>query len=680
MTLSQRIKAEQLMLKKVGDPGCGTHLTDSFISYRIRKAFSGEYEDDPEWAREFFLISEPMDPILGSAFIHEKESVTLPELIALSIRLVRIIQELSRCGLGVHLGAFDLNTLYVSRNGGHDPTAKSRLVNGSLLYGAMEAGLPQFATVPGTAHEAVRAGKAQTLDTDLYALGAFLWALSGGADLTGIPDLDTPPRYAPDALTEVLRLCMEGGGETVLREVHTRLRDLERSLRNDPDAQEVKIPLALPLLSNAEEGTSLAAAAAQEDVSLGESGSAMFEAEERDMGNDTPQYAAEAVGEPAAAGEREKLADSIVQPENSNDPISYDGGGNAILLGSDPMLEGMEIVELSFDDIADDGIDLELERECAGEETVPERELPGGPQRAPLAPRRRAKQDVREDKVESKPLRNKILIPIVAVMAVIVVSFGAGHLFNRPEEPVDNPGSSVAEQAPDRDQTQDGRNPDQNQDPMIGENEPFQDGDGSYPDGMTEAEWAAQYWDDDSPNSLVDRTGESSRGDINTTLPKSTTTVLPKVGGATKTDKKTDSSSDSNSKSDEKKNSSSNIYYVGNNPVKNNNQTASNSSGNAGNAGSASNTNNKTESVAPGWLGATSGRTPTQWVHPVLPPVQTGSPSASSSQDGVFSVYPTSLSLTQGESAQLTTTDRCILRSNNPSVASINGGRIIGVG
>lgn len=612
IALDKRIKAEQAMLKKAK---CENRLADNFLSYRIRKAFPGEYDDDPAWAREYFLISEPVDHIWGSDFLREKGVITLSELVSLAVYLVCTLQELHQCGLDIHMGAFDLNTLYVAQNGD-----QKHLVNGSLLYGAMEEAAEQLKTVPGTAHQIVRAGGKQTLDTDLYALGSFLWALSDGRDWTVQPDFTDPPQHVPAPLTEILALCLDGGGEAVLRDVSARLLSLEQSLRDDPDVQRVKIPLVFPDLG----GTAITAIP-EGTVSDGYPG----------VGDSVAATAAAAEGDAAPDG-------AIVQPENNN--------------AENLLLESMELVDLSIDGILDDGMDLE----SPDFTKAAKQEMSEIPQKAPLAPRQLKRQDVRED-VEEKPLRYKVLIPIIVVAAVVAVTLCAAHFIRPAEGPDDTSASAIVD----------------DQDANDSSNDP-------YFDGLTEED-VLNCWYDEDPDVLTDSAGGA--GDINVAPPESTTTVLPRSGGATeKNEEAGETDGDS-------------VYYVGNKPVKPSgsskkpNNSAGRPSGSAGNTGnSGKKPNNKPSkpnnapvegkpgTMAPDWLGATTGQPPTQWIHPVLPPVQTGNPSASSSQDGVFSVYPMSVSLARGEYTKLVTTDRCILRSENTSVAKIEGGKITGVG
>lgn len=761
--LGNRIKAEQAMLTKVGDPGCGTNLTDSFVSYRLRRAFTGEYEDDPAWAREYFLVSEPMNPIFGSAYIREKNSISQSELVSLALRLTRMLHELHRCGLGVHVGAFDLDTLCEAQNGGHDPAAKRRLVNTSLLYGAADAELAQLVTVPGTAHKTVRDGGAQTLDTDLYALGAFLWALSSGSDWTAEPDLNETPKYAPEALVDIMKLCLEGGGETALRNVHTSLRDLDRNLRNDPEAQSLMIPLVPPprMEETSDDGaasgedSAAAAAVAAGAVMAGAVSEAMAgdnvtpgdesagpdsdsEGAEDGIQTSVAQAANEPASEPApgaadtpdemgtnsgaeddienavaqaaaeAIGDEQLDGTDLTQPAPIDDPSS-EIAPIPVVLGKDPALEGKEMVERSLVDSDDGEIDLDSGFEYVDEEISFRQNTPGAPQKAPLSSRNRVRQDVKEEGDKPKSIRNKILIPIIVVAAVAVFTLCAGHFFNQPAENEDDPNASWSEDV-QNDGSDQSENQDQDQDQDLADDEQngtlSEDQEEYYvrPDDMSEAEWAKRFWDDEDPDSLADLTGENTRGDINSSIPSSTTTVLPRRGGATNSNKNTSSNSSSSSKgtssskgsgSSANKNQSSNrnqtTYYVDNKPVVNgstSNNKGGTSSANSGstsnkgntNNGSAANNANKSSNGAPSWLGAMSGVTPTRRVHTVEIPSQTGSPNSYSSQNGVFSVYPASLSLTKGEYAQLTTTDRCILRSSNTAVASVSGGRITGVG
>ena len=193
---------------------------------------------------DLYYVSEPMDPLVGSDFIHH-DVISLLNLLQLGARFTQMLKV--TLGTGLHIGAFDLDTIYLTRPESGRPMIKL----GSLLYAALDGKppppLPE--SLPPSVGEDVRQGGRQSVITDTDALCGLLWTLANGSHYTMPPDYETAPRYAPDGLTEALVRALEAeaeNGEETLKELHNTLFRMIRQIRKG-EMDDLIIPLEPPV-------------------------------------------------------------------------------------------------------------------------------------------------------------------------------------------------------------------------------------------------------------------------------------------------------------------------------------------------------------------------------------------------------------------------------------------------
>lgn len=332
--LPLHIANERTMLQSIAKVESEKRVGDNFVSYILQK--SRKLQDGPEWGREYFFVSEPMDAVISG-----KTSVTLLELVLLATRFTQSIKLLHETGLGIHIGAWDLDTIYVIQG----EEGFNRIVNGSLLYGEMESqdSIPLLVSTPGTACADVWKGNRQSIDTDLFAIASILWAVSNGDHWTDEPDFAEAPRYAPDGLVETLVLCRDGGGETALKNVHTRLHELANEIKRRPEMN-IEIPLGSKKL-----GVRPRFLIEANSYDLVKSESAGLGTEENHPG---PQ------AEPAENTPDAEMPNPSDQGQahEAELPENVVGGGEE--KSEDPLVEGFEMVSANFDIMpCEDGTD-----------------------------------------------------------------------------------------------------------------------------------------------------------------------------------------------------------------------------------------------------------------------------------------------------------------------------------
>lgn len=193
---------------------------------------------------DIYYVTEPMDPLVGSDFIHH-DVVSLLNLLQLGARFTQMLKVMQ--GTGVHIGAFDLDTIYLTRPDKGRPMIKL----GSLLYASVDGEplLPPLESMPSSTGEDVRQGARPSVSTDMDALCGLLWTLANGSHYTMPPDYEAAPRYAPDELIKALVQALETeetGGEEALKELHNTLFRMIRQIRKG-EMSDLAIPLESPV-------------------------------------------------------------------------------------------------------------------------------------------------------------------------------------------------------------------------------------------------------------------------------------------------------------------------------------------------------------------------------------------------------------------------------------------------
>lgn len=185
---------------------------------------------------DLYMVSDTMEPLIGSEFI-QKDSVSLLNLLQIAARLTQTLKLYQ--GIGLHIGAFDLDTIYLAEHDG-----RSMMTVGSLLYGVKEGetGCEVLATAPACMFDEVKSGAAQSNHSDLYAVCAMLWVLADGKHHTEKADLNESPEYAPEELTDLLMKGMTDK-EITAKEIHSGLHAIIRKVRKG-EIEDVIIPIA----------------------------------------------------------------------------------------------------------------------------------------------------------------------------------------------------------------------------------------------------------------------------------------------------------------------------------------------------------------------------------------------------------------------------------------------------
>lgn len=383
----QRLHQEQAFLRELRElnpeeePGeTSISYGVTFANYRIRKSFPNE---KVEWGRSYYLISEQMDPIIGSDFIPDIGQISLYELITLGTKFTRTLRLLS--GTNIHVGTWDLDSIYVIPS----TAGKKRIVNGCLLYGGKDGGklLPQMNSIPKTAHESVQNGAAPSLATDLYAVGAILWNLCSGRYWAEEPDLTETPKYATDKLTDLLKACFEGGGEEELRRIHTGLHSLAKEIKGLPDSLNQKIPMIVKVPQNAERCTMK-----------------------------------EPLDKQNFSADRDPMLEGMQLIEASLSTDGQEAGST------------WEFVDVPFD--------IVQEKQHSGEKTpVEQKRCPSIQQRTPLKPRRSDRVEKGLPDAGKKQFSSKkgFIKPVLAAVAVLAIGlFGWSQIFLQSPSPEDS--------------------------------------------------------------------------------------------------------------------------------------------------------------------------------------------------------------------------------------------------
>ena len=184
---------------------------------------------------DLYYISEPLEPLIGSPIFPGQE-ITLLNLLQLGARFTQMLKLL--LGTGIHIGAFDLDTVYLTQ-----PNDEKRMIKlGSLLHASTDESTPKsLPTMPPYA----KAGQ-QSIKTDIDALCGLLWLLADGRHYTSSPDYSRPPRYAPEEFTIALRWAMSAEDENAaeaLKAFHNDLFHLIRKIRKG-ELPDVRIPIS----------------------------------------------------------------------------------------------------------------------------------------------------------------------------------------------------------------------------------------------------------------------------------------------------------------------------------------------------------------------------------------------------------------------------------------------------
>lgn len=218
----KRLAQEMRLLKTIHDRG-NENLSGNFVKPvyvdTVKKEIRGS---------DLYIVTEPMNPLIGSEFI-QPYAISLLNLLQLGARFAQMLKLM--LGSGIHVGAFDLDTVYLTT----DNTGRKMIKLGSLLYGSSDQGddLPMLRTTPLNAAEDIIRGERQTTISDIQAVSRLLWTLSNGNHYRMSPQLSHSPQYAPRDLVDVLAKGMEASQpqEDMLKEFHNGLFRIIRDIK-----------------------------------------------------------------------------------------------------------------------------------------------------------------------------------------------------------------------------------------------------------------------------------------------------------------------------------------------------------------------------------------------------------------------------------------------------------------
>ena len=233
--LAKRLPFEAKLLRDIHSDDRYTALAANMIRFLY-------IESVPKTGRgsDLYYITEPLEPLIGSSIFPGPE-ITLLNLLQVGARFTQMLKLL--LGTGIHIGAFDLDTVFLTQ-----PDGEKRMIKlGSLLHASTdEAALKSLLTLPAFA----KAGQ-QSIKTDTDALCGLLWLLADGRHYTSSPDYSRAPQYAPEEFTSALRRAMTAEDENAaeaLKELHNDLFHLIRRIRKG-ELLDVRIPISTAAVS-----------------------------------------------------------------------------------------------------------------------------------------------------------------------------------------------------------------------------------------------------------------------------------------------------------------------------------------------------------------------------------------------------------------------------------------------
>ena len=228
--LAKRLPFEAKLLRDI-------HKDDRYEALAANMIRFLYIESVPKTGRgsDLYYISEPLEPLIGSPIFPGQE-ITLLNLLQLGARFTQMLKLL--LGTGIHIGAFDLDTVYLTQ-----PNDEKRMIKlGSLLHASTDEEAPKpLLTMPAYG----KAGQ-QSIKTDTDALCGLLWLLADGRHYTSSPDFSHAPRYAPEEFTSALWRAMTADDENAaeaLKEFHNDLFHLIRKIRKG-ELSDVLIPIS----------------------------------------------------------------------------------------------------------------------------------------------------------------------------------------------------------------------------------------------------------------------------------------------------------------------------------------------------------------------------------------------------------------------------------------------------
>lgn len=234
MAFANRVEYEIKLLKRLHSSG------NSSISDNIIKFSYVDYGKDDDGTRHYYIITEVMNPLIGSEFIGEGHT-TLLDLLQIIARFIQVLKLLQN--IGVHIGSFDFDSIYLCTEGEGKPMLKI----GSLLYADEDTGdVPALPPVlPNAIHDSVRAGEKQSIWTDLYAIFSVIWSLLSGKHYTDRADLSECPQYVPEEMRSLMEKGLAMDNTLTLKQLHNETYALIKKIKKG-EVKNIDVVFAAP--------------------------------------------------------------------------------------------------------------------------------------------------------------------------------------------------------------------------------------------------------------------------------------------------------------------------------------------------------------------------------------------------------------------------------------------------
>lgn len=215
-----RVEYQAKLLKKLHSSG------NEQLSANIVKFAYVDYEKDDNGISHYYIITDVMQPLVGSEFVGEGHT-TLLDLLQICVRFIQVLKLLQ--DTGVHIGSFDFDSIYLCAEG----EGRTMMKIGSLLYAGEDNGdVPALpGALPNAIHDTVRAGECQSIWTDLYAIFSMMWSLMNGKHYTDRVDLSMYPKYAPESVYSLLKKGVSLDSTNTLKQMHNETYALIKKIK-----------------------------------------------------------------------------------------------------------------------------------------------------------------------------------------------------------------------------------------------------------------------------------------------------------------------------------------------------------------------------------------------------------------------------------------------------------------
>ena len=189
---------------------------------------------------EAYIITEPAGPIIGSDMIGSG-SAYASGIVQLGIRLLQTAKTYN--DIGCHIGAFSLENTFLIKESSRDMVKVGNFFAGTFTEQKNAEVIKSVSPdLKAFMKPEIYSGTEQpSFSGDIYSACAIMWSLLNGNHPTEAPDLQFPPKYSFNRLTECLVLGMNQG-EAAYKNISKTLRDISREML-ESDSADNKDPL-----------------------------------------------------------------------------------------------------------------------------------------------------------------------------------------------------------------------------------------------------------------------------------------------------------------------------------------------------------------------------------------------------------------------------------------------------